>query len=401
MNGIIYRPGDWQVIIEDSGVVAVPSDASPERISALIRMLQSGTPALTEVIDALSGGSIAALASFAIALDGADGTRFAVRGATVTVRVAGDDGTSSFSGADVSTWSERFVTGIRGFELSLGASASDTAYPLRAGVVLASSVRAGDVDSAADVRDASAPLERADSAPEAEAEDEGAAEEADEEAAADEPVPAAPVDDAPVLHTLVPTDLTYAPEEDAGLDATIASVPAAAVPAPLPPVPSPPLPGVADPGGDHDGATISLAEARRLRAAAPAAPDAPTEVLPVQDAPHTASAGRIRLSTGQVIELDRTVIIGRRPRSTRASGDTLPHLVAVDSPQQDISRNHLEIRPEGDSVVVIDLHTTNGSTLLRPGADPVRLHPGEQTLVLGGDTIDLGDGVTVGFEGLA
>ena len=52
-------------------------------------------------------------------------------------------------------------------------------------------------------------------------------------------------------------------------------------------------------------------------------------------------------------------------------------------------------------MVEIDLRTTNGSTLLRPGADPVRLHPGEQTLVLNGDVVDLGDGVTVTFEGLA
>jgi pSer/pThr/pTyr-binding forkhead associated (FHA) protein len=72
----------------------------------------------------------------------------------------------------------------------------------------------------------------------------------------------------------------------------------------------------------------------------------------------------------------------------------------VDSPQQDISRSHLEIRPEGDTVVVIDLHTTNGSTLLRADSDPVRLHPGEQTIVLSGDVIDLGDGVEVVFEDL-
>jgi hypothetical protein len=78
----------------------------------------------------------------------------------------------------------------------------------------------------------------------------------------------------------------------------------------------------------------------------------------------------------------------------------VPHLVAVDSPQQDISRNHLEIRPEAGACVVIDLHTTNGSTLLRPGADPVRLHPGEQTVVVSGDMVDIGDGVTVRFEDL-
>ena len=123
-------------------------------------------------------------------------------------------------------------------------------------------------------------------------------------------------------------------------------------------------------------------------------------MLDVTPAPAAASVGRIRLSTGQETALDRTVIIGRRPRSTRASGANLPHLIAVESPQQDISRSHLEVRPEGDTVVVIDLHTTNGSTLLRPGADPVRLHPGEQTLVLSGDVVDLGDGVTVAFEDL-
>jgi pSer/pThr/pTyr-binding forkhead associated (FHA) protein len=157
--------------------------------------------------------------------------------------------------------------------------------------------------------------------------------------------------------------------------------------------------------GDHDGATISAAELRRQRSQSgittqppTSGPDAPTAVLPVVDS--SGAHGVARLSTGQVIELDRTVIIGRRPRSTRVSGDSMPHLVAVESPQQDISRSHLEIRPEGDSVVVIDLRTTNGSTLLRPGADPVRLHPGEQTLVLSGDVVDLGDGVTVAFEGL-
>lgn len=148
--------------------------------------------------------------------------------------------------------------------------------------------------------------------------------------------------------------------------------------------------------GDHDGATISAAEARALRKdAPPVSPDAPTEALPV-----VSGGGRIRVSTGQVVTLDRTVIIGRRPRSTRASGANLPHLVAVESPQQDISRSHLEVRPEGDTVVVIDLHTTNGSTLLRAGSDPMRLHPGEQTIVVSGDVVDLGDGVTVAFEDL-
>ncbi|MBW9111616.1 FHA domain-containing protein, partial [Microbacterium ureisolvens] len=111
--------------------------------------------------------------------------------------------------------------------------------------------------------------------------------------------------------------------------------------------------------------------------------------------------GRVRVSTGQVLPLDRTIVIGRRPRSTRVSGTDLPHLVAVDSPQQDISRSHVELRVEGESIVATDLRTTNGTTLLRPGADPVRLHPGEGTVVIPGDVLDLGDGITVAIEGLS
>ncbi|OZB80484.1 MAG: hypothetical protein B7X32_19310 [Microbacterium sp. 13-71-7] len=158
--------------------------------------------------------------------------------------------------------------------------------------------------------------------------------------------------------------------------------------------------GVEDDGGDHDGATISLAQARALRGAA-SGDDPVFASIPAVPATETpVTTPRIRVSTGQVVELDRIVVIGRRPRSTRSSGATLPHLVAVDSPQQDISRSHLEIRPESDAVVVVDLHTTNGSTLLRSGSDPVRLHPGEPTIVVTGDVIDLGDGVTVAFEDL-
>ena len=160
------------------------------------------------------------------------------------------------------------------------------------------------------------------------------------------------------------------------------------------------------PAGDHDGATISLAQARALREAAGGAGGAasgfPIDSTPAPLAPPRPPApGRIRVSTGQVLSLDRTVVIGRRPRSTRVSGTDLPHLVAVDSPQQDISRSHVELRVEGESIVATDLRTTNGTTLLRQGADPVRLHPGESTVVIPGDVLDLGDGITVAIEGLS
>ncbi|MFB8387056.1 FHA domain-containing protein [Microbacterium sp. NPDC055910] len=152
-------------------------------------------------------------------------------------------------------------------------------------------------------------------------------------------------------------------------------------------------PAPAPAAGDHDGETISLAQARALRGAADSDSMPPPLAPPRRTAP-----GRIRLSTGQELLLDRTVVIGRRPRSTRVVGTDLPHLVAVASPEQDISRSHLELRVEGDSIVATDLNTTNGTILHRAGADPVRLHPGEATVVVSGDLLDLGDGITVTVE---
>ncbi|MFE6237291.1 FHA domain-containing protein [Cellulosimicrobium sp. NPDC057862] len=110
--------------------------------------------------------------------------------------------------------------------------------------------------------------------------------------------------------------------------------------------------------------------------------------------------GRVLVSTGQTVELDRPVVVGRRPRTPRSQAADLPRLVTVPSPQQDISRSHLEITLEGWHVLVSDMATTNGTTLLRAGQPPRRLHPSEPVLVVDGDVADLGDGVTLVFEGI-
>lgn len=163
--------------------------------------------------------------------------------------------------------------------------------------------------------------------------------------------------------------------------------------------------------GDHDGETISFEQLQALRnaaspTAAPATPPASAPPPPPPGGsmligpPPAARTGYVVLSTGQQVELDRGVVIGRRPRAVRVTGGVLPHLIAVDSPQQDISRSHVEIRREGDSVVVVDLDTTNGTVLLRENAAPVRLHPGDPEVVIESDALDLGDGVIVTFRGI-
>ncbi len=103
--------------------------------------------------------------------------------------------------------------------------------------------------------------------------------------------------------------------------------------------------------------------------------------------------GTLEISSGGSVRLDRTVVLGRRPRASRVSGDDVPLLVTVPSPQQDISRSHLEIRPEGWHVVVMDLATTNGTRLLRGQQEQVRLRPHTPVLLRSGDALDIGDGV--------
>ncbi|WP_149084349.1 MULTISPECIES: FHA domain-containing protein [Microbacterium] len=437
-----YRPGQWYLIVIPGALVALPPDVPGATVTALWERLPAER-SLATVIDVLTtqaGGSFAAMPSFVAAvLEGAD-ARVAVRG-PLTVRVTGGEtSAAAFSGADVTTWSERFVPGAATIELTVEEDGSGTALPVHAGIVLAAAVTAdiepADADTVLDSAGPAPVLDESvrptppatDAAPQATAPPvsglpaapvpgtsvplppppvvapvPAAAEEEPSVPEEETESPTPVTDDAVIEATLVPTEATFAPpvdEFDHLWGETVHTpIEAAAVRPSEEPEPAAADPAVVDPGGDHDGSTISAADLRELRQQPAAAPDAPTEVIPVAE-PAAVAAGRIRVSTGQVVTLDRTVIIGRRPRSTRASGTNMPHLIAVDSPQQDISRSHLEVRPEGDTVVVIDLHTTNGSTLLRPGADPVRLHPGEQTLVLSGDVVDLGDGVTVAFEDL-
>ena len=112
------------------------------------------------------------------------------------------------------------------------------------------------------------------------------------------------------------------------------------------------------------------------------------------------SLGRVRFSHGEVVELVQPVVVGRFPMAQSPNAPA-PRLVTVLSPSQDVSRSHLEVRLEGWHVLLVDLDTVNGTTLLRSGQAPRRLHPHEPTLITEGDVVDLGDGVLLTFEGIA
>ncbi|MGW6129811.1 FHA domain-containing protein [Cellulomonas sp. NPDC055163] len=156
----------------------------------------------------------------------------------------------------------------------------------------------------------------------------------------------------------------------------------------------------ADPdfGDDHDGLTILSSDLVAIRDQLPswAGDEVPGPFRVV--APEVDPTAKLVLSTGLVVSLDRSVLLGRAPQVSRVTNRELPRLVTVPSPQQDISRTHAEVRAEGDDVLVTDLHSTNGILVSRPGERARRLHPGEATVVAAGEVVDLGDGVTFTVE---
>ncbi len=123
-------------------------------------------------------------------------------------------------------------------------------------------------------------------------------------------------------------------------------------------------------------------------------------MTPAADAPADGPAvARLQFSSGEVVEVDRPILVGRSPEVRRFATHDRPLLIPVPSPHQEISSTHLEIRPgvgaDHGSAVVTDLGSTNGTVLVQPSLPPEDLQPGIAVQLVPGAIIDLGDGVTI------
>ncbi len=250
--------------------------------------------------------------------------------------------------------------------------------------------------------------------------------EPDRGAALDASAPHAP--DAPAPHAEPDASAPHAPDASVPHPQPDASAPHAAPASP----PAPVAPAAEGDLGDHDGMTVTADQARALRAerspqagpgdaAAPAT--GPLVLSTLCPSGHVNAPGTTRcgtcgapidessaaqrrrpeiavavLTSGERIPLGRGVVIGRRPRSRRVEDGRVPRLVTVDSPSEDISRSHVELRVEDWNLVAIDLSSTNGTLLLREGAAPQRLRPEASTILQLGDRLDLGDAQVVTIE---
>jgi hypothetical protein len=114
---------------------------------------------------------------------------------------------------------------------------------------------------------------------------------------------------------------------------------------------------------------------------------------PVQEAttPRPALLG-IRLGDSPIISLDAIIYLGRKPSVPRIVLDGNTRLVRVLSPTNEVSATHIELHQIGATVVVTDLRSTNGTSILVPGLPVRALRSGESLTVGLGALIDVGDG---------
>ncbi|WP_378146043.1 FHA domain-containing protein [Cnuibacter sp. UC19_7] len=104
---------------------------------------------------------------------------------------------------------------------------------------------------------------------------------------------------------------------------------------------------------------------------------------------------RVTLPDGER-ELDRPLVVGRRPRPRPGSDPASPgtvELVAVPSPSGVVSSSHVEIARAGSTAVVTDLRSTNGTTVTLGDGTRVRLRQGDSVAVAASASVDIGDGV--------
>jgi hypothetical protein len=389
-----FATGDWYAVVGDEVVVLLPG-SQRGRVAEVWDLADAGAGA-DAVLDALLAGGLSSLDHFALVARGAEVTRLIVRGVP-SATVSGTGGDELVAAAPGTAWAERLLTGPTGLRITLtGNGAAD--LPLTAGVARVSVVELGNQAAAEPAPASFAPVEQP----------AVAAEPVEQSVAVDEPTPEPYADPVPEV-----PELPEVPDVPAASPLPGAFAEAAPAPDPLSdPFPSAPMtfgepgddptptgatpvveePVAEEPWSEHDGQT---------QAGAPI-PDFARPPVPGQEiAPDVISrpVASLVFSTGDVVLVDRTVLVGRAPEARRFASHDQPHVVSVPSPQQEISSTHLEIRPgagaDHGSAIATDLGSTNGTVLAQPGLEPEELKPGIAVSLVPGAVLDLGDGVTI------
>ena len=108
--------------------------------------------------------------------------------------------------------------------------------------------------------------------------------------------------------------------------------------------------------------------------------------------------GVLRLSNGDVVPLDRGLILGRNPRLPAGYAGDQPNLLKLNDPAKDISSQHLEVTLDFWHVLVKDLGSTNGTEVILPGEQPVQLRANDPMMIEPGTRVVLAGVVDFVFE---
>ena len=368
-----FAAGDWYVVVGEKVTALVPAGAR-SRVAGLWDLADGGA-SFEEVLDRLLADGLSSLEGFALVGHG-ERTRVLVRG-DVTATFSTAHGEIAMSHEPDSMWADRTLDGVTGGRITVGDAVIEPDLALVAGVARAGAVQFGEAaGSAVPVHaEESMPFESPsiDSEPVAETEvgagheDVAETEVEVEDELLPEPEPA-PVE---------PLSFGAPPEDD--------------------PTPTGEQPAISDPSPyptyDHDGQTTvgPVEDFARPQIGIPGQELAPAVVArPV---------AKLIVSTGEVIDVDRVILVGRAPEARTFASSDQPHLVTVASPHHEISSTHLEIRPGAGAdhgmAVVTDMGSTNGTVLVQPGLPPEDLQAGMAVSLIPGAILDLGDGVTI------
>ena len=420
MIDVRYFParGTWLAIAAEVQLLMIEQKSDDDKLERLWLALQS-SPGAQPVLDELTRGGISLTPSFVLlswpaGIAGAATQLGVVARGDVDVTVHTNTGRVEIDGRGVSTWTERTVSDVIGLEVQTSVprdkrSGDSGALRLVEGMAWVSGIQVGSSPAPAEVQGVREPApvskevrEPAETAvPVVVAVPEGA--DADSYVAVEATQVAYP--DQEVVSSEATVELADTEAADTGMgydylfgetivrtveDAAIRSDEAVdELPNGSPPSGELLVELSVELAGDHDGKTVigldreARKAARRARAQVSAA-----------HSPVSGPRLYIDLSSGDSEELDQPILIGRAPSVNKVSGGNLPRLVTITGPDQDISRNHVQVSVEGGTVVVTDLHSRNGTMIILPGRPPQQLRAGEPTAVIPGTVVDLGAEVT-------
>jgi hypothetical protein len=384
--------GEWYGVLGDDVIVLLPPEAKP-RVARVWETVDDGA-SFDEVLDALISGGLRGISGFVVVAGQGPDVKVVIRGAA-EAELTTADGPVRMSGSADTTWVEHNVSGVTGFRVRV-AEGTPATYTVGSGLLRVASIEqpadrgtadaSGPVDAVAVPIEPSAPPEPAAGArilpPDPQL--------PEPPEPVDRPAPPEPAEPGPILPPdpqlepppELPDEPPDEPPAEPPAEPVVETPPAAPIPgAPVPVPVSGPLGGTDfDPLTSPDLA-VSGQHAARV----------------------TQPVARLIFSTGEEVDVDRVIVIGRAPDHGRAGGDEQTRLVTVPSPHQEISSTHLEIRPgtgaDHGSAVATDLGSTNGTLVVQPGLPAEDLRPGIAVQLVPGATVDLGEGVTIQVTG--